>query len=110
MRWGLIPHWAEEEKMAYKMINARVETLAQRPAFRSLLVANRCLVPASGFYEWKTDGREKTPYYIYPKSNQFFSPEKVLRWGLIARSSRELERLGEKNHQGIYQRFVDHIN
>jgi putative SOS response-associated peptidase YedK len=73
MRWGLIPHWAEEEKMAYKMINARVETLAQRPAFRSLLVANRCLVPASGFYEWKTDGREKTPYYIYPKSNQFFA-------------------------------------
>ena len=43
------------------------------------IIANRCLVPASGFYEWKTDGREKTPYYIYPKSNQFFSPEKVLR-------------------------------
>jgi putative SOS response-associated peptidase YedK len=73
MRWGLIPHWAKDQKTAYKMINARVETLTQRPAFRSLLVANRCLVPASGFYEWKGDGRGKTPYYIHPKSNQFFA-------------------------------------
>jgi putative SOS response-associated peptidase YedK len=52
MRWGLIPHWAKEEKMAYKMINARVETLAQRPAFRNLLAAHRCLVPACGYYEF----------------------------------------------------------
>jgi putative SOS response-associated peptidase YedK len=73
MRWGLIPHWAKGEKTAYKMINARVETLAQRPAFRSLLAANRCLVPASGFYEWQGDGRSKTPFYIYPQSNQFFA-------------------------------------
>jgi putative SOS response-associated peptidase YedK len=55
------------------MINARVETLAQRPAFRSLLAANCCLAPASGFYEWKGDGRGKTPYYIHPRSNQFFA-------------------------------------
>jgi putative SOS response-associated peptidase YedK len=73
MRWGLIPHWAKDEKTAYKMINARVETLAQRPAFRSLLAANRCLVPSSGFYEWKGDGRSKIPYYIHPTSNQFFA-------------------------------------
>jgi putative SOS response-associated peptidase YedK len=51
MRWGLIPHWAKDQKTAYKMINARVETLTQRPAF--LLAAHRCLVPACGFYEWK---------------------------------------------------------
>jgi putative SOS response-associated peptidase YedK len=50
-----------------------VETIAQRPAFRSLLAANRCLVPASGFYEWKGEGRDKTPYYIHPKSQQFFA-------------------------------------
>ena len=73
MRWGLIPHWAKEEKTAYKMINARVETLAQRPAFRSLLAANRCLVPASGFFEWRAEPRGKTPFYIHPKSNQFFA-------------------------------------
>jgi putative SOS response-associated peptidase YedK len=49
MRWGLVPHWAKEEKTTYKMSNARVETLAQRPAFRGLLAASRCLVPTSGF-------------------------------------------------------------
>jgi putative SOS response-associated peptidase YedK len=73
MRWGLIPHWAKDEKTAYKMINARVETLTQRPAFRSLLAAHRCLVPASGFYEWKAEGREKTPYYIHSQSELFMA-------------------------------------
>lgn len=73
MRWGLIPHWTEEEKTAYKMINARVETIAQRPAFRGLLAANRCLVPASGFYEWKGDGRDKTPYYSHSRGAEFLA-------------------------------------
>jgi putative SOS response-associated peptidase YedK len=73
MRWGLIPHWAKDAKTAYQMINARVETLTQRPAFRSLLAANRCLVPASGFYEWQGKGREKTPYYIHPQDDQYIA-------------------------------------
>ena len=73
MRWGLIPHWAKEEKTAYKMINARMETLTQRPAFRSLLATNRCMIPASGYYEWKADARGKTPYYIHPTSREFFA-------------------------------------
>jgi putative SOS response-associated peptidase YedK len=67
MHWGLIPHRAKDEKTAYKMINARVETLAQRPAFRGLLSHHRCLVPASGFYEWQGEGRDKTPYDIHPE-------------------------------------------
>jgi putative SOS response-associated peptidase YedK len=73
MRWGLIPHWAKDDKTAYKMINARVETLTQRPAFRGLLSHHRCLVPASGFYEWQGEGREKTPYYIYPEDQQYIA-------------------------------------
>jgi putative SOS response-associated peptidase YedK len=73
MRWGLIPHWAKDEKAAYKMINARVETLTQRPAFRGLLSHNRCLVPASGFYEWQGEGRDKTPYYIYPEDQPYIA-------------------------------------
>jgi putative SOS response-associated peptidase YedK len=73
MRWGLIPHWAKDEKTAYKMINARLETLTQRPAFRGLLSHNRCLVPASGFYEWKGEGRDKTPYYIHPQDQQYIA-------------------------------------
>src|SRR5215211_5861668 len=71
MRWGLIPHWAKDEKTAYKMINARIETLTQRPAFRGLLSHHRALVPACGYYEWQGEGREKTPYYIHPRSESF---------------------------------------
>jgi putative SOS response-associated peptidase YedK len=73
MRWGLIPRWAKDEKTAYKMINARVETLTQRPAFRGLLSHNRALVPASGFYEWQGEGRDKTPYYIYPADQRYIA-------------------------------------
>jgi putative SOS response-associated peptidase YedK len=71
MRWGLIPHWAKDAKTAYKTINARVETLTQRPAFRGLLSHNRALIPACGYYEWKADGREKTPYYIHPQGEPY---------------------------------------
>jgi putative SOS response-associated peptidase YedK len=71
MRWGLIPHWAKDEKTAYKMINARLETLTQRPAFRGLLSHHRCLVPACGYYEWRGEGKDKTPYYIHPRSELF---------------------------------------
>jgi putative SOS response-associated peptidase YedK len=73
MRWGLIPHWAKDVKTAYKMINARVETLTQRPAFRGLMSHNRCLVPACGYYEWQGEGREKTPYYIHPEDEQYIA-------------------------------------
>ena len=73
MRWGLIPHWAKDEKTAYKMINARVETLTQRPAFRGLLSHNRALVPACGYYEWQGEGRAKTPYYIHPQDDQYLA-------------------------------------
>jgi putative SOS response-associated peptidase YedK len=71
MRWGLIPHWAKDQKTAYNMINAQVETLTQRPAFRGLLSHNRALIPACGYYEWKAEGREKTPYYIHPQREPF---------------------------------------
>jgi putative SOS response-associated peptidase YedK len=53
VRWGLLPHWAKDAKIAYKLINARAETLAEKPAFRSLLGRYRCLVLADGFYEWR---------------------------------------------------------
>jgi putative SOS response-associated peptidase YedK len=71
MRWGLIPHWATDEKMGYKMINARAETLTTRPAYRGLLARHRCIIPASGFYEWKAEGRGKIPYYIHPAHDEF---------------------------------------
>ena len=53
VRWGLLPHWAKDAKLAYKLVNARAETLTEKPAFRSLIGRYRCLVLADGFYEWR---------------------------------------------------------
>lgn len=67
MRWGLIPHWAKADARLPLMINARCETLAARPAYRDAFRSHRCLIPADGFYEWRTnDGRKtpKTPYFL----------------------------------------------
>ena len=64
MRWGLVPSWAKDANIGYRMINARAESLLERPAYRGLLKSHRCLVPASGFYEWKTTATGKQPYYF----------------------------------------------
>lgn len=64
MRWGLIPSWAKEAKIGYRMINARAETVAEKPAFRSAFRHRRCLVPADGFYEWRKRGSARQPYRI----------------------------------------------
>lgn len=65
LRWGLIPFWAEDPKIGYRTINARAETLLKKPAFRAAFRKRRCLIPASGFFEWLKKGKEKQPYYIY---------------------------------------------
>jgi putative SOS response-associated peptidase YedK len=64
LRWGLIPYWATDPKIAHKTINARAETVATAPAFREAFKQRRCLVPASGFYEWKKVDGDKQPYLI----------------------------------------------
>ena len=71
MSWGLVPYHAKDT--AKPIINARSETLAQRPAFRSLLPRRRCLVPADGFYEWRKEGRFRTPMRFTLKSDQPFA-------------------------------------
>ncbi|MCC7478313.1 SOS response-associated peptidase [bacterium] len=73
MYWGLIPGWARDASMAAKMINARGETLAEKPSFRGPFASSRCLVPASGFYEWRKDGTRKTPFYISRRDSPAFA-------------------------------------
>ncbi len=69
-RWGFIPQWAKDPDAGYKMINARAETLAEKPAFKSAIRNHRCLVVADGFYEWKKEGKDKKPLYIHLKSGR----------------------------------------
>ncbi|NYT07715.1 MAG: SOS response-associated peptidase [Methanomicrobiales archaeon] len=69
MVWGLVPHWAEDPSAVRRPINARGESLAERPSFRSPLQRSRCLVPANGFYEWKKAGKVSEPYYIHRKDD-----------------------------------------
>ncbi len=65
VRWGLVPSWAKDEKIGARMINARGETVAEKPSFRSAAKGRRCLVPASGFYEWAETGGGKQPHFIH---------------------------------------------
>ena len=73
LRWGLIPSWSKDEAMGARMINARAETLAEKPSFKNLLRNKRCLIVADGFYEWRSEGREKTPMYITLQDGQPFA-------------------------------------
>ena len=73
MRWGLIPHWAKDPKVGVRMINARAETVAEKPAFRDALRRRRCLVLADGFYEWQRVGNAKRPMRIFMRSGEPFA-------------------------------------
>jgi putative SOS response-associated peptidase YedK len=70
VRWGLIPPWVKDPRAFSLLINARVESVNDKPAFRYAMRRRRCLVPADGFYEWKTEGRHKRPYAVRPRDRQ----------------------------------------
>ncbi|AGY60231.1 SOS response-associated peptidase [Gloeobacter kilaueensis] len=73
LRWGLIPAWAKDPTIGNRLINARAETIAEKPAFRSAFKYRRCLIPASGFYEWQRTGNKKQPFYIHPHGDRPFA-------------------------------------
>ena len=73
MRWGMIPYWAKDAKIGNRLINARIETLAEKPAFRGSLRRFRCLVPADSYYEWHPEASGKKPYRVVALSREVFS-------------------------------------
>ncbi len=87
-RWGLIPSWSKDPKIGARMINARSETINEKPSFRSLLSRRRCLIPATGFYEWALVGKSKKPYYIKAIEENFLAFAGL--WDLWIRPDGEL--------------------
>lgn len=73
LHWGLIPSWAKDAWKAGVMINAKAETIFEKPSYRAAIRRRRCLVPTSGFYEWKTVGREKVPHLFFLKDSPIFA-------------------------------------
>ena len=73
LRWGLIPSWAKDPKIGFQCINAKAETVAEKPSFRSAFKKRRCLIVATGFYEWQVQGRSKQPMWIGLRSKRPFA-------------------------------------
>ena len=73
LKWGLVPSWAKDPKIGNKMINARAETVDQKPSFKQLLKRRRCLIVADGFYEWKREGAARQPFRFQMKTKEPFA-------------------------------------
>lgn len=73
LKWGLVPSWSKDESIGNRMINARAETITEKPSFREAFRSRRCIIPASGFYEWqKAEKGAKQPFYFYLKDRELF--------------------------------------
>ncbi|MCF8415346.1 MAG: SOS response-associated peptidase [Crocinitomicaceae bacterium] len=76
MKWGLIPSWfkgVDSNEIASMTLNAKIETAHDKASFKHLIDSKRCIIPSTGFFEWKTIGKEKVPYFIYPNDDSVFS-------------------------------------
>ncbi|NJL47793.1 MAG: SOS response-associated peptidase [Leptolyngbyaceae cyanobacterium SM2_5_2] len=93
LRWGLIPSWAKDITIGNRLINARAETLAEKPSFRAAFKRRRCLIVADGFYEWhqQPDGKPKQPYYIFLRDHQPFAFAGLWEHWLDSTSGSELQ-------------------
>jgi putative SOS response-associated peptidase YedK len=87
-KWGLIPFWAKEPSIGNKMINAKAETITEKPSFKQAIKKRRCLIPADSFYEWSQD-TEKIPYRIFVKGKEMFSMAGI--WDIWSNPSGEME-------------------
>lgn len=71
-RWGLVPFWSDDLAIGNRMINARSETLLEKPAFRTAIAKHRCIIPTDGYYEWKAEGKQKRPFWIHRSDQKAF--------------------------------------
>jgi len=95
MHWGLIPMWSKDNRFSSKMINARFETIKEKPSFKNLINTNRCIVIASGYFEWVQTEGNKQPYYIYndekllPMAGLWTKWKDILSFTIITRNAHE---------------------
>ncbi len=81
LKWGLVPFWAKDPNIGYKMINARSETIIEKPAYKKAFESRRCLIPADGFYEWKKEGKGKQPFHFGMRDDSIFAMTAIWeRW------------------------------
>lgn len=73
LHWGLVPYWAKDPKIGYRMINARSESVSEKPSFKRAFERRRCLIPADGFYEWRQEGKKKQPFYFQLSTGGLFA-------------------------------------
>jgi len=109
VKWGLVPSWAKDAKIGYRMINARSETVAEKPSFRAAFKRRRCLIPASGFYEWVKADDGKQPHYIYVQDEPVFafaglwevwnSPEGDMLWTCTILTTEANEAIQDLHHR-----------
>jgi len=86
--WGLVPYWTKPNEKPRLLFNSRSDTLLNKSSFRGYLQHKRCLIPASGFYEWKAEGKMKQPYYIHLKNQEYFAFAGI--WEIYANANAEV--------------------
>ncbi len=92
LRWGLVPSWAKDAEIGNRMINARAETITEKPSFREAFKSRRCIIPTSGFYEWQKKGTgAKQPFYFYLKDKEVFGFAGLWETWINKQSGEELE-------------------
>ncbi|MCX7699393.1 MAG: SOS response-associated peptidase [Gemmataceae bacterium] len=110
LKWGLVPFWADDPKIGYRLINARSETIAAKPSFRDAYRKRRCVVPADGFYEWKPRGKTKQPYRFYrPDGKPFLIAALWERWEPTGQAPLETCTLITTEANDLLRRFHDRM-
>lgn len=113
MRWWLVPYWAKEPTTKYAMFNARSESLAKSSAFREPFRKRRCVIPVSGYYEWKKEGSVKVPFYVEPENEDGFAFAGL--WDSWQKDDRHIESCtivttaSPESMKGIHTRIPVHL-